>query len=126
MPDVPKPLLRLPRALAYTTIRCTILGALACGSSSEGERRPPDASADALAAHDSHAETSETGSDASTDASDAPTDALEAYDSPDACADGAITFCGPSVGCSADTWPCPLSGAYYCTDQCPQGCEPFG
>ena len=117
MPDVPKPALRLPRALAYTTIRCTILGALACSSSSHGETRP-DASADALGAHDSHADTFETGSDA-------PTDALEGYDSPNACEAGASTFCGPSIACDAGSWPCPLSGAYYCTDQCPPGCEPF-
>lgn len=44
------PPLRLPRKLAYATIRCTLAGALAC--SSQGETRP-DASADAYLAHDS-------------------------------------------------------------------------
>jgi hypothetical protein len=44
------PPLRLPRTLVYTTIRCTLAGALAC--SSQGETRP-DASTDAYVAHDS-------------------------------------------------------------------------
>ena len=121
MPDVPKPLLRLPRMLAYTTIRCTMLGALAC--SSHGDARP-DASTDALQTHDSHAETgpAETGPDAPTDAG--PTDAFEGYDSPNACEDGAISLCG-AVGPCDGPCPCAQSGSYFCSDQCPPGCEPF-
>ena len=115
MPEVAKPLLRLPRALAYTTIRCTMVGAIACSSSSQGETRP-DASHDALEAHDSHAEASEAGSDA-------PTDAFEGYDSPDACEDAAVILCG--AGPCDGPCPCPGTGAYFCSDQCPPGCEPF-
>ena len=118
MADLPKPLLRLPRALAYTTIRCTIFGALACSSSSQGETRA-DASTDALQAHDSR---TETGSDAPTDG--APTDALQAYDSPTACEAGPIAFCGAGP-CEGGACACPQTGAYYCSDLCPPGCEPF-
>jgi hypothetical protein len=83
--------LRLPRTLVYTTIRCTLVGALAC--SSHGETRP-DASSP------------------------------ETYDSSDACAgpDPAL-FCGPLGPCSGSSCPCPENGAYYCSSQCPPGCE---
>ncbi|HTQ44072.1 MAG TPA: hypothetical protein VMI75_15040 [Polyangiaceae bacterium] len=117
MPDVPKPLLRLPRTLAYTTIRCSLAGALAC--SSQGAT-VPDASTDAHPAHDSAADVSP--SEAST--ADAPNDAPMSYDSPTACEAGAISLCGSSPPCDGPC-PCPSAGAYYCTDQCPAGCEPF-
>lgn len=125
MPDVPKPLLRLPRALAYTTVRCTIVGALACSSSSQGETHQnvsTDASTDAHGSHDAQAEASETGSDAPSDG--APTDAFEGYDSPDACDGGAISLCG-AVGPCDGGCPCATTGSYFCSTQCPAGCEPF-
>jgi len=93
MPESPKPLLRLPRTLATTTFGCAIAGALAC--SSQGTARP-----------------------------DASTDALVAHDSPLACESGPLTLCGSACTGSGDC-TCPSTGAYYCSDQCPPGCEPF-
>jgi hypothetical protein len=49
-----------------------------------------------------------------------PSDAAVDYaphDSSTACEAGPISFCGNP--------PCPVQGAYYCTDQCPPDCDPF-
>ena len=94
MPDSPRTLLRLPRTLAYATIRCTIAGALACSSQGSVTR------------------------------TDASTDALVAHDSPLACESGPLTLCGSPCTGNGDC-ACPSTGAYYCSDQCPTGCEPF-
>jgi hypothetical protein len=81
--------MRLPKTLTVTTLRCAVLGTLACNAQvAEGTDGGP--------------------SDAALD--------FAAHDSPTAC-DGAISLCGAG--------PCPNQGAYYCTDQCPPGCEPF-
>jgi hypothetical protein len=122
MSHVQKPLLCLPRTLAYTTIRCSIAGALAC--SSQGMTRP-DASTDAPMRHDASADASSP--DAATQdaaSQDAEIDAPVGYDSSTACEAGPISYCGGSGSCDGPC-PCPGTGAYYCTDQCPAGCEPF-
>ena len=47
--------------------------------------------------------------------SDAGSDVI-AHDSAADC-DGPVSACGMG--------PCPMQGAFYCSAQCPPGCEPF-
>ena len=48
--------------------------------------------------------------------SDASTN-LNGYDASTDCDGGSFAYCGGA--------PCPVEGAYYCSAECPPGCEPF-
>jgi len=103
--------LRLPERLAYTALRVTVAGTIACSASSGEPSEPVDASADR------HAEASSDACAPIEAAVDAPSDGPFS----DACATGQQLPCVAVNQCAS----CP---AYVCSPlDCPAaaGCEPI-
>ena|SRR5579883_2667625 len=114
--------LRLPKSFAYTALRVSVAGAIAC-TGSTATSPAEDASADGTSADASMDAAADASLDAATsDATDDTTalDSPSATDAGDACTNPTM-FCGPA----APDASCP--GAICSLSDCPldAGCEPF-